>query len=744
MCAVFQKVSLSSKGGYGLLLILSFFFLLCLALAACTPQEVLKEERPISETSAKQNKGEEPTDPAETLLRVVDALERDDSKALLKDIYPLALERYGREQIVDRNAKIHTDLGITDIEYTNLVPIRDDNKKGTQIFYAADVNFTSKYGPISGNTLLSFIWHPAENAWQLDWNPSLILPGLEETGQVQVEILKARRGEIFDRAGWPLAINKKIAEVSIVPQFFDEEEIPQVNELLHLAEGTIEAKLNQTWVREDSLVPICLLPDLQNVDYKAFRTLQLYWAEKNSRYYPFRDALAPLIGYAGTVTADDIVKYPEKNLSGDDIIGKTGLEQIYDELLRGEDGFRIYISGSYEKSLIEQAAVDGSDLYLTIDAVGQRDLYEIIRDQNAAFSAMDPRTGDIIFLLSSPSYDPMDFVLGMSTRQYEQLLYDPKAPLTAKFSGATTPGSTQKLLTAIIALRNDPSILNDAVEITGKQWQMDESWGNYFVTRYRELDRSFTLEEALVYSDNIYFARLACEMGVEVFNEGMKKLGVGQPISQDYPFARSQISNHGDLGEEESILLADSSYGQGELLLSQIHLAQIYASLLNGGYLKELKLILDEEPALRDKQEPLITAEEIAVLSQAMERVVDEQYPEQMMRKEVALAGKSGTAELGLDASGETRINTWFVGYERDNPEICLTYTLFDSHLEEEPFVAHAHFADLFIQLYQDKGYNIPKTAFGQKRSLDEIPPFEYYQSKIDDEESATNPEEED
>lgn len=722
---------------------LLLLFLFCLALVACTPQEVLREEISVSETSAKLNKGEERTDPAETLLRVVDALQRDDTKSLLRDIYPLALERYGREQIIDRNAKIHTDLGITAIEYTNLVPIQDDNKKGTQIFYTADVKFTSKYGPITGNTLLSFIWHPAENAWQLDWNPSIILPGLEETGQVQVEILKATRGEIFDRAGWPLAINKKIAEVSIVPQFFDEENIPQVNELLHLAEGTIEGKLNQTWVREDSLVPICLLPDLQNVDYKAFRTLQLYWAEKDSRYYPFRDALAPLIGYAGTATADDIVRYPEKNLSGDDMIGKTGLEQIYDELLRGKDGFRIYISGSYEKSLIEQAAVDGSDLYLTIDAIGQRDLYEIVREQNAAFSAMDPKTGEIIFLVSSPSYDPMDFVLGMSARQYEQLLYDSKAPLTAKFSGAMTPGSTQKLLTAIIALRNDPSILYDSIEIMGKQWQMDESWGNYFVTRYRELDRSFTLEEALVYSDNIYFARLACEMGVKVFNEGMRKLGVGRPISQDYPFAQSQISNHGDLGEEESILLADSSYGQGELLFSQIHLAQIYASLLNGGYLKELSLILDEEPVPEDKL-ALLAAEEIAVLSRAMERVVDEQYPEQMLRKEVALAGKSGTAELGLDASGETRINTWFVGYERDKPEICLTYTLFDSHMEEDPFVAHSHFADLFIQLYQDKGYNIPNTAFGQKRSLDEIPPFEYYQSKIDDEESAANPEEED
>lgn len=722
-------------------LCLSLVLTCLLFLAGCEEPDVIKKEEKTTDRAVIIFDDSERPDPEDTILRIIQLLQSDDSRQIFKEVYPLALERYGEEQIVDRNAKIHTDLGVKSIVYSNLQILEESSNK-SQVYYSVDVKYTTKYGEIKDNIVISLVWHPQVNSWQLDWTPDLILPKLHDTGQVKIEILKAKRGEILDRAGWPLAIDKTIAEVSLVAGEFDEARIPEVNELFGLSPGLIEAKLSQAWVTDRTLVPFYQLGDLKDIDYRVFQDLRLSWSEKTSRYYPFKEALAPLVGYVGPVTAEDLSKPENRYLAEDSLIGKSGLEQIYDELLRGKDGFRIYISGSYEQSLIEEPAQDGQDLRLTIDAIAQRDIYEILAGKNYSATAIDPATGEIIILISSPAYDPMEFVMGIDYDRYNQLLHDPLQPLIAKFQGAHTPGSTQKIPTAIIALANGAVTPSTELEILGKEWQADPAWGNYYVRRYRELDGIYNLEDALVYSDNIFFARIALEMGIDAFNQGMSNLGVGLKISSDYPFASSQISNKTKLEEGDDILLADSSYGQGELLYNQAHLASVFSSLLNEGQLLPAKLVLESRDDLASESEDLeeeksglkldssvvqkhkiLSKDYIPLLQRASERVVDEQYAREMLRGPVQPAGKSGTAEVGFDEFGEVKIDTWFVGYERNNPNLLLAFTLFDSPNDFD-FAGHVYFTDILLQLYGDDIYKIPTNNLSARHLPNDIPSF--------------------
>ncbi|MDO5015565.1 MAG: penicillin-binding transpeptidase domain-containing protein [Eubacteriales bacterium] len=710
--------------------LLAFLFL-ALCFTSCQNPEVIKPRTEPSTAQVTRVSEELAADPDQTMAHILELLAQDDTRSLIKIIYPLALERYGEEQIVRRNAKIHADLGVEKISYSQLQKIQDSSNDA-QVFYTVKVNYQTDYGELHDQLVMSLVWHPEAKAWQLDWTPDIILPKLRDTGSVQIEKLKAKRGEIRDRAGWPLAVEKSLVEVSLVKGGFDESRMEEAEQLLGLAPGVIEAKLGQAWVQEQTLVPICRLSDLKDVDYRAFRELGLSWDEQRSRYYPFGEALAPLIGYVAEPTAEDLEKEVYRQLDTTDLIGKAGLEQIYDRVLRGEDGYRVYISGAYEQSLMEKPAVDGKNIQLSIDAVAQRDVYEVLRGLNYSLTALDPQTGEIILLLSGPAYNPMEFVMGLEVGRYQALLSDPQQPLIAKFQGALTPGSTQKIPTAMIGLANGSLDPLEPVEILGKEWQADPSWGNYYVSRYSERDGYFNLEDALSFSDNIYFARVAVKMGAEAFNQGMEHLGLGQVICPDYPFARSQISNHGPLGEDESILLADTAYGQGELLYNQAHLASIYAALLNDGYIRPATLILDRE-AITDselfdksnelvKQAKIISDDQQVLLRQAAERVVDEQYAKYMLRGPVEPAGKSGTAEVGENALGDTLINSWFAGYERRNPNLILVFTLFDAS-SENPYESHSYFSDILLQLYGDWFYDLPKVAT-EYRSADTIPAF--------------------
>lgn len=169
----------------------------------------------------------------------------------------------------------------------------------------------------------------------------------------------------------------------------------------------------------------------------------------------------------------------------------------------------------------------------------------------------------------------------------------------------------------------------------------------------------------MVHSDNIYFAMMATEMGAETFTEGLTRLGFGQEFPFEYPVADSQISNSGDLNRE--VLLADSAYGQGEVLMNIVHLASLYGGIVNDGtVMKPLLRANEEQEAWIDQ---MVSQENAKLLQNLLRKVVTEGTAKSINISGNKIAGKTGTAELKTSRDEEGAENGFFVSYDQSNPE---------------------------------------------------------------------------
>ena len=149
-----------------------------------------------------------------------------------------------------------------------------------------------------------------------------------------------------------------------------------------------------------------------------------------------------------------------------------------------------------------------------------------------------------------------------------------------------------KLLTSIIGLENGIIDPKEAKDIKGLTWQKDTSWGDYKVTRVIDPNKSVTLKDAVNFSDNIYYAQVALDLGSEKFIKGLKNFGIGEDLTFEYPMETSQISNDGEINRD--ILLADTGYGQGEVMVTPLHVALFYSSLANEGNIMKTRLVVSE------------------------------------------------------------------------------------------------------------------------------------------------------
>ncbi|HHU53384.1 MAG TPA: hypothetical protein GXZ43_04820 [Clostridiaceae bacterium] len=607
--------------------------------------------------------------------RIIELIQADDPELLMEWVHPNAIEKYGRDQIVERNNKVHSGIGLESIELSDFSALGDTEKEGT-VSYQGNAVYKTVYGDIEKQVTYNFIFHPNANRWQLDWTPSVILPGLHAQGLVQVQPIRATRGNIYDREGNPLAIKGYINRIGIVPDTLKESNIPIIEELYGLSEGFIQSQLELEWVKDNTFVPLKTMTVLSEEQKTGAADLGVIIEPVETRSYPLGEAAAHLIGYVGCVTAEDLEKEEYAGMTGQDYIGKTGIEAIYDKELRGEHGFRVVVTGDYEQILLEKEVVHGQDLYLTIDSTLQQTIYEAAKDKDACFSALDPRNGDILALVSTPSYDPHDFVLGISYEKYQELLDNPLNPLYGKFNQAMIPGSAEKIVTAIAGLNAGTLTLDTTYDIQGKGWTYDESWGLYQVIRYQTINGIMDLDNAIVTSDNIYFARVALDMGFAAFNEQMSNLLFGEPIAKDYPFGISQTTNEGSV--DNTILLADAGYGQGELLVNPIHLSSIYGAVANDGIWYRPRILLTTEPELITQN--ITNHNNILYLDNSLRSVVTETYPN-LNLSNVKIAGKTGTAEVGEDYElGRMKENSWLVSYDQNQRNMVLCTIDFNSH----------------------------------------------------------------
>lgn len=583
-----------------------------------------------------------------------------------------------KEDFVGRYNKIYQDLeiGELDVEFS---PPEEEADAKEEASFAYSASMESAAGPIEFDNTAVLVKEEREetNNWYVNWETTYIFPDLQEGDKISFDTQPAVRGDIIDRRGNGLAINGTALQIGVVPGKMSENSVKQLSETLKMSEEQINKAINASWVKPELFVPLKNISKTdEDLKEKVFSIDGVTNTEVGAREYPYGEAASHLVGYVSEVTAEDLEKNEGKGYTAQDFIGKRGLEQVFEEKLKGTNGVKISIvkEDGTEKVLAEKPVENGENVQLTIDIVLQQRIYDQLKGDAGTAAAMNPVTGETLALVSAPGFDPNAETLGISVAERTALEDDPLKPYLNRFKVTYVPGSVIKPITAAVGLNTGKIKLDTAYEINDKQWQPDDSWGDYKVTRVTNLPGKVNLEKALIYSDNIYFARTALEIGKDDLAEGLRKFGF-EKMEYPYPLEASQI---GEL--DSDMLVADSGYGQGHVEMNILHLASAYTPLVNNGNLIK-PILLAEEEQKQVWAEGLVSAENAAGLNSMLKKVVsDPNGTAHIARIEgIPLAGKTGTAEIKEEQGTKGRELGWFVGYNPENPDLLISMMLEDA-----------------------------------------------------------------
>ena len=564
------------------------------------------------------------------------------------------------EDFVKRNKNIYEGIDMSNLKI-DIKNIEKESSKKYAITYITSMNVSGQN--ISFENRSNII--KEDNKLKIDWSSNMIFPNLNGTDKVKVSTSKAIRGKILDRNGKELATNGKISSVGIVPGKLGEnktESINKIAELLNLSSETIENKLKASWVKDESFVPIKNVSmDENDLKEKLLQIKGVMISSTNGRIYPLGEATAHLTGYIQSITKEELEKNPE--YSSTSLIGKKGLEKRYEKELKGKDGIEIYITdseGNKKNTIIKKEKVDGENIKITIDSIIQNNLYKELKNDEGLFVVMNHKTGEIIALVSTPSYNVNKMALGVSSEEWKELQENEKTPLLARYTQKYCPGSTFKPITGAIGLSTNSLKTTDTFSYSGKSWQKDKSWGDYNITTLTAYSGEKNLKNALIHSDNIYFAQATLQIGKDNFINGLKKLKFGEDIDFELNLSKSQFSNSDTIKSET--LLADSGYGQGQILVNPIHMASIYSSFANNGNMVKPYLEYKENKEIEYLAKEVFTKDAVQEIKNDLIQVVEnpEGTAKDMKINGITIAGKTGTAELKVSKDSEGDTIGWF------------------------------------------------------------------------------------
>ena len=591
-----------------------------------------------------------------------------------------ASRNISQDVFVKRNSAIYEGIEVDNMEIE--VTAYDEERKA--------VTYQTSFDTVAGN--ISFeneaIFLKGEDGYELVWDDSLIFPELGSTDKVKISTTQANRGDILDRNGRVLAGKGVASSVGIVPGKLEDrdEAIQQIAELLEIEPEVIEKKLSAKWVKEDSFVPIKTIPKVAEIELmkiepdeevlkenerqkKLLEIPGVMISDTEVREYPLGEAAAHLVGYVQSVTAEDLENHAGEGYTANSVMGKSGMEGLFEKELKGQNGCDIYIVDSDGNKKAELASIfvqDGKDIQLTIDAELQRSLYEQFKEDKSCSVAMNPYTGEVLALVSTPSYDNNDFIMGLSNEQWTALNEDENKPMYNRFRQVWCPGSTFKPIIAAIGLESEAIDPMEDYGNEGLSWQKDSSWGSYCVTTLHTYE-PVILENALIYSDNIYFAKAALKIGTEEMESSLTELGFNEEIPFDIKMAKSQYSNTENI--ETEIQLADSGYGQGQVLVNPLHMACIYSAFCNEGNIIKPYLVYQAKATVTFWMPGAFSKETANQVLEGTKKVVNDSHGTGYAahRDDDVLAGKTGTAEIkaSKDDTSGTELG-WFAIYSTE------------------------------------------------------------------------------
>ena len=612
--------------------------------------------------------------PEELLVEYMNHIPAQEYEQMYKMLHIEASGNVSQEDFIKRNSAIYEGIEIQNMA-VEIIAYDEE-----QLTVTYQTSFDTVAGEISFEKSAFFL--EGEDGYKLVWDNSLIFPNLASTDKVRVLTTQANRGEILDRNGRVLAGKGTASSVGIVPGKLEnrEEAIAKIAELLETTPEVIEKKLSAQWVKDDSFVPIKTIPRVEEIELLKVEPDEDVLKEKERhesllaipgvmisdvevREYPLGEAAAHLVGYVQSVTAEDLEEHAGEGYTANSVIGRSGMEGLFEKELKGQNGCRIYIVNSEGKEKEELACIlvqHGQDIKLTIDASLQIALYEQFQEDKSCSVAMNPYTGEVLALVSTPSYDNNDFIMGLSSEQWTALNDDEDKPMYNRFRQVWCPGSTFKPVTAAVGLESGAIDPNEDYGNVGLSWQKDASWGSYYVTTLHAYE-PVILENALIYSDNIYFAKAALKIGYEEMESSLTQLGFNAELPFEIKMAKSQYSNSESI--ETEIQLADSGYGQGQVLVNPLHLACIYSAFCNEGNIIKPYLVYQNEVSAEYWISGAFSSETASRVLEGTKKVVNDSHGTGYAahRDDIVLAGKTGTAEIkaSKDDTSGTELG-WF------------------------------------------------------------------------------------
>lgn len=529
-----------------------------------------------------------------------------------------------------------------------------------------------------------------------------------ETNSIRSFKIRPLRGLITDRHGSVLVDNQPSFDIVF---------IPDKNRDLKVVAGRLKSLYQEQSLQlaEDfgriyenkSFAPVRLD---KNVDVKKLalietRSLDLPGVSIDvvpTRQYLYGEMMAHLIGYVGEISSAELEKHAQKDYEAGDIIGKYGLERFFDAYLKGQNGaeeVEVNAHGKKIKSLRKVEPTQGYSLHLTIDAALQQTAWDAFEGRPGAAVVMDTRTGEILALVSSPSFDPNLFNGGISHREWKNISSNPFHPMEDRaISGQYPPGSTYKLVVAAAALEEkiitpETSVLcNGTFQMGNRTFRCWQKKGHGRVNLHR----------AIVESCDVYFYNLGKQLGVDKIAYYARAFGFGTPTglplarekggivpTKEWKLARTR--QPWQAGETISIAI-----GQGFNLVTPMQLASFYSALANGGILYRPRLVTrienpDGQVVWKSVPEKKIripvSPENLKILNYALWGVVNENggtgYA--LRRAEKDVCGKTGTSQVvGLPMDERARRAKILSGAYRDhalfvcfvpynNPEIAVS-----------------------------------------------------------------------
>ena len=402
--------------------------------------------------------------------------------------------------------------------------------------------------------------------------------------------------------------------------------------------------------------------------------------ENGEREYPYGEIAAHLVGYIRGISEEELEAHKGEGYTTSSLIGKNGLELAFEDRLRGKNGTGIYIVDANEtvlKTIAETDMEDGEDIKTTIDIDLQTKIYEEFNGNNGFSVAMNPKTGEVLAMVSTPSFDSNNFIQGFTDEEWEELSTDENTPMFARYESTWVPGSSFKPITGAIGLTTDSFTATESFGSSILSWQKDESWGDYKITTLTTYGGTANLRNALIYSDNVYFAKAAIRIGSEEFAKQLLNIGFDKELDFPITMSTSQFAEDNKFSSE--IGLADSGYGQGKILVNPLHVASIYSAFVNEGNM--VKPYIEYSSTTKTNPEYWIenaftkeAAEEIKNdLIQVVENSNGTGHEAQISG--ITLAGKTGTAELKSSQEESGKELGWFNSFvvsDKDDEQLLM------------------------------------------------------------------------